>query len=465
MKIVITLLLLAAVAGTVYDAYAQTNTERIRTIESTTAEIKATVDDIVASLSPISDIIEKIDNILLSSAALTSEVSDVKSSISGFNTALLAIQATAESNKNQLNGLTAHILEMSTKIDGIQDTLVGGGNAALEQRIDQLKTTVDNNNLALSTRLQNIEASLSVIGAQLETPTQTSSNLVRKSVNQDVTSYDYKVSGIKRTVSGDTVYFLDMKFSCDGVVSIDSVSTSVRTPQPPIIPTSSPNSHTNENYLKVDNRDLYNSKFEVSAGSFSILNRDVDFNLRQLNTGSSLDFSSRQVEDGTRIADSTSTSFAFSYVIEVVYLGSASTTCTLDTGRGSPSNTALSQTGTLLLHVDIPSPGVLNNFSETYDCKNNPVQITNIHGRAIGKNEVKWDPTLISFAKFNLEFPNDSGSNIQIGFNDDGTVSSTAYPISFSNSRMEVTGTLPKVPQLLVEIKYSTVPGGSCTSQ
>lgn len=463
MKIVIMLLLLVAV-GTAYDAYAQTNSERIRTIDSATSDIKAAVDGIVETLSPIADMVAKLDNILVSTAAITSDLSEVKSSISGFNTALLAIQTTAESNKNQLNGLTSQILEMNSKIDSIHTVLGSGGSSGIEQRLDLLKTTVDNNNLAITTRLQAIETSLSALGTQLEGPAQVpSANLIRKVLNEEVTSYDYKVSGTKRTVSGDTVYSLDMKFSCDGPVSIDSVSTDVRTPQTPIIPTTTPNSSTNENYLKVDNRDLYNSRFETSSSSYSVLNRDVEFNLRPLLVGSTLDFSSRQVEVDTRIADSTRSSYSFSYQITVEYLGSSSTTCTLDTGRGGSSNPTLTTSDTLLLTITADATNsIIKPFHQVISCNNDPVQITNIIGNAVGSG---WSPDLASFANFGLQFPNDATSNVSIGFDSNGAISPTEYPISFSNSNMEISGSMPNVSQLLVQIQYSTVDGGSCTAQ
>lgn len=463
MKIVIMLLLLVAV-GTAYDAYAQTNSERIRTIESTTSDIKDAVDGIVETLSPIADMVAKLDNILVSTATINSDLSEVKSTISGFNTALLAIQTTAESNKNQLNGLTSQVLEMNSKIDSIQTVLGSGGSSGIEQRLDLLKTTVDNNNLAITTRLQAIENGLGTLGAKLAEPAQVSSaNLVRKVLNQDVNSYDYKVSGNKKIISGDTVYFLDMKFSCDGPVSIDSVSTDVRTPQTPIIPTNSPNSSTKENYLKVDNRDLYNSRFETSPGNYDVLNRDAEFNLRPLLVKSTLDFSSRQVEDGTRIADSTRTSYSFEYQITVEYLGSQSTTCTLDTGRGANSNPTLTNSDTLVLTITADTTtSIIKPFKQVISCNNDPVQITKIIGNAVGTG---WSPDLVSFASFDLQFPNDASSNVSIGFDSNGAISPTNYPISFSNSNMEVRGSMPNVSQLLVQIQYSTVAGGSCKAQ
>ncbi len=463
MKIVIMLLLLVAV-GTAYDAYAQTNSERIRTIESTTSDIKDAVDSIVETLSPIADMVAKLDNVLVSTAAINSDLSEVKSTISGFNTALLAIQTTAESNRNQLNGLTSQILEMNSKIDSIQTVLGSGGSSGIEQRLDLLKTTVDNNNLAISTRLQAIETSLGTLGTKLAEPAQVSStNLVRKTLHEDVNSYDYRVSGNKRTISGDTVYSLDMKFSCDGPVSIDSVSTNVRTPQTPIIPTTTPNSNTDENYLKVADKELYHSRFEISPGNYGVLNRPAEFNLMLLPVGHTLDFSSQQVEDGTRIADSTRSSYSFEYQIAVEYLGSASVTCILDTGRGASSNAALSNSDTLVLAITADATSnIIKQFKQVISCNNDPVQITNIKGNAIGSG---WDPSLASFAKFELKFPNDASSNVSIGFDSDGAISPTEYPISFSNSNMEVSGSMPQVSQLLVEIKYSTVSGGSCTAQ
>ena len=463
MKIIMTLLLLAIMAGAVTvtnDAYAQTNTERLATIDETTSAISEVVDSIAASLGPLTEILSKLDNVLVSTASISQEVSEVKSSISGFGTTFLAIQAGVDSNRNTLTGITNQVLEMNTKIDNIQTTLGSAGDSGLEQRLDLLKTTIDNNNLAISQRLDTIETILTSLEGKLDTSSQPppSTNLVRKTLTTDITSYDYKL-GEKRSISGADVYFLNTKFSCDGPVSIDSVGTTVRTPHTPIIPTTSPNSATPENYLKVDNNDLYNSKFEVSAGTYSVLNRDYEFNLRPLLTGTTLDFTSRQVEDGTKISGSTRSAFSFQYQITVEYLGSDSTTCTLGSSNKN-LNTALDQTGTILVNISATG-SIVKTFSETISCNNDPVQITGIIGNVVDD----WDASLIQFSEFKLSFPGDSTADTSIGFETDGSVSAITSPISFSNSNMVVSGKLPQATQMLVQIQYSTVTGGSCTVQ
>ena len=462
------LVLVTGATAVTGSAYAQSNTDLIASTNENTSAIKDTVDSIVDTLGEFSDtfkdMLAKLDSILASTTDITADLADVKSSISGFNDTFASIQAGTDANKNTLNGLTAQVLEMNEGINDIKSTFDNPDDSALGKSLNQLRITIDDNNQ----RLQSIEASLvdleSKINTQTQTPQQpppTSITLVRNTITTDVSSYDYKAGGVKRTVSGETVYLLDMKFGCDGPVSIDTVETSVTTADTAIIPTSTPNSTASVNYLKVNNQDLYHSKFEVSANTFTALIKDAELNLQRITTGDTLDFSSRQVENNDAIANSTRDDYAFDYQITIEYLGDISTKCILDKG-GDGTGINLEKSDSVYVTVDIDSDSIIKKFSERISCGNNPVEITNIDGSIVGEG---WDPSLASYAELKLAFPKDSNSDTTIGFEADGTLSSATYPIAFANSDMIVSGNLPNVKQMLVEITYSTVSGGSCAVQ
>lgn len=460
-----TLMLLAMAAGAMMlagDAYAQTykdNTERIKALLENTGDIKTMLGNLTGSISSITDpLTDQIESILLSIASVNNEVADVKSSISTFASSFLTIQATVETNNLLLKDIQAQLVDVDLSIEAMQSVLGNQDDSALNMRLSQIENDIRSNNLLVNQQLKEIKDILSQPPEQPTTPAgPPTTGLSRQTLVTEVTGYDYK-SGNTRTLSGKTVYTLNMQFSCDGPVSIDTVSTNVRTPQTPMIPLRDPNSATDENYLKVENRELYHSKYELSTNNFQVLNREVEFNLQSLSTGSTLRLTSQQFESNNIIADSTSAASNLRYHITVEYLASSSVTCNLDTGRQAPSGT-LSDATPLLFGVDTSaSSNILKPFSHTLNCGKNPVEITSLRATVAEG----WLPNLANSANFRLSFPGSSQPDISIGFAVDGTLNAVTYPISFSNSDMIISGNLLADGNMLVEMAYKTVSGGLC---
>lgn len=451
MRTIYALLLFAIMAGATTiatDAYAQSNTERIKAIHETVISMNGTLTSLVAP----------------------SDDEEVTSSITSFGSILNEILLVAQANQQTVGELASIMADMRTDISEVHAALSSQDGTNLAGNIDFLASTVTRNHAAVLDRLDTIEATLSVIEARLtDTPTTGSSTvtpgagLVRDDVTQEVSAYTYKTSGTKRTVAGDVVYDLDLTFSCTGPANIDRVTTDVRSSSthPQIITNDSPHALTDQNYLKVNGRELYDSKFEISSGQYTVFTRSVSFgSLESLAEGETLDFESRQHEVGAQIADSTRSDPGFSYEITVEYLADRNTTCSISTGTGIISTGALPKSGSVTLTPTL-SDGLIRSFSETISCNDDPVEITDIKAGV----DDDWQAGFVDFAQLNLTFldgSNDDSPDVEISFNSDGSLVDPTYPISFSNGDLEVSGKVP-TEGLLLQIDYNTVRGGSCS--
>ncbi len=458
MRIIYTLLLFAIMAGATTiatDAYAQSNTERIKAIHETVISMNGTLTSLVAP----------------------SDDDGITSSITSFGDILNEILVAAQANQQTVSELASIMADMRTDLSEVHAALSTQDGTNLAGDIDFLASTVTRNHATILDRLDTIEATLSAIeGRLVSTPTTGSptvtpgvtpgATLVRDDATLEVSAYTYKASGTQRTIGGETVYDLDLTFSCTGPANIDTISTNVKgSTHREIIPTASPHSTTDQNYLTVDGRVLYDSKFE-SSGSYLVFIRSVSFdNLRSLATGDTLDFESRQHEAGGQIAASTRSAPGFSYEITVDYFADRNTTCAIGTGTGGIGGTggtsALPRSDTVLLDATLGT-GLIRNFNETISCNNNPVDITSIETGVVG-----WQSGLARFAELSLTFldgSNDDTPDVEIDFNSgDGTLVAPTYPISFSNGDLRVSGKIPNAENLLIEIDYNTVRGGSCS--
>ena len=454
MRIIYTLLLFAIMAGATTiatDAYAQSNTERIKAIHETVLSMNGTLTALVAP----------------------SDDDGITSSITSFGDILNEILVVAQSNQQTVSELASIMADMRTDLSEVHAALSTQDGANLAEDIGFLTSTVNRNHAIVLDRLDTIEATLSSIeGRLVSTPTTGSptvapgTTLVRDMVTQEVSAYTYKTNGIQRTINGEEVYDLDLTFSCTGPANIDEIRTNVRgNTHREIISNASPHATTEQNYLTVDGRVLYDSRFEASSGSYLVFIRSVSFdNLESLATGDTLDFESRQHEVGGQIAASTRSAPGFSYEITVEYLADRNTTCAIGTGTGSIGTTGtgvLPKSGTILLDPTLGT-GLIRNFNETISCNNNPVDITSIETGVVG-----WQAGLARFAELTLTFldgSNDDAADVEIDFNsDDGTLVAPTYPISFSNGDLRVSGKIPNAENLLIEIDYNTVRGGSCS--
>ncbi len=460
MRIFYTLLLFAIMAGATTiatDAYAQSNTERIKAIHETVLSMNGTLTSLVAP----------------------SDDDGITSSITSFGDILNEILVAAQANQQTVSELASIMADMRTDLSEVHAALSTQDGTNLAGDIDFLASTVTRNHAAVLDRLDTIEATLSAIQSGLaSTPTTGSptvtpgvtpgATLVRDDATLEVSAYTYKASGTQRTISGHTVYDLDLTFSCTGPANIDTISTNVRgfSSHPDIITTSVPNANTDQNYLRVDGRVLYDSKLE-SSGSYLAFIRSVSFdNLESLATGDTLDFESRQYEISNKIADSTRNAPGFNYEITVEYFADRSTTCSITAGTGANPTGALPKSGSITLTPTLSTNGIIRTFSETVSCNNNPVDITNIE---IGVPD--WQQGLTRFANLHLTFldgSNDDTSDVVIEFDRDSsltepTLVDPTYPISFSNGDLKVSGAIPNADDVIIKIYYDTVRGGSCS--
>ena len=464
MKTYKALLLAVMVAGAATiasEAHAQSNTDRLISINENTDSILDIVTAISTALGSIQDSIDTLATSLSDDLSTVTESSArVESAISGFGPTLNSIVANVQLNAATLNDLSNIMAGMSNDIASIQASLVDEGDGGLAQSIDVLTSTVNRNEITTSDRLDAIEAALGRLEAKLDsTPSSVSpTGLTRGSVMYEVTTYTYKSQGEKRTISGTDVYELDLTFSCDGPVSIDEVSTDITNSVNWIITNSIPTRNTPENYLEVERQELYNSRFETSPGLYQVYNRAVDFGLEQLSVGQELNFESRQTESGTRIDDATRTAYHRGYTITVDYLGDRSTTCSFG-GTGSPSTGSLPKSGSLLLAPEVGGPSTIQTFSVDVTCDDDPVEITAITATVVDG----WSPSLAIFSEFELTHL-DSNRVVDIGFANDGSLMPYDYPIAFHSEDIRVSGTIASSDDvtILVELDYNTVAGGSC---
>ena len=228
-----TLLLAVMVAGAATiasEAHAQSNTERLVSINENTDSILDIVTAISNALVSIQGSIDTLTSDLSGDLSTVTESSArVESAISGFGPTLNSIVSGVQLNAATLNDLSNIMAGMSTDIASIQASLVDDGDGGLAQSIDVLTSTVNRNEITTSDRLDAIEAAINRLEAALDsTPSSVSpTGLTRGSEPYEVTTYTYKSQGEKRTISGTDVYDLDLTFSCDGPVSIDEVSTDI----------------------------------------------------------------------------------------------------------------------------------------------------------------------------------------------------------------------------------------------
>ena len=460
-KALLLAVMVAGAATIASEAHAQTNTERLVSINENTDSILDIVTAISTALGSIQDSIDTLTSSLSSDLSTVTESSArVESAISGFGPTLNSIVSGVQLNAATLNDLSNIMAGMSTDIASIQASLVDDGDGGLAQSIDVLTSTVNRNEITTSDRLDAIEAAINRLEAALDsTPSSVSpAGLTRGSETYEVTTYTYKSQGEKRTISGTDVYELDLTFSCNGPVSIDEVSTDISNSVTWIITNSIPTRATPENYLEVERQELYNSRFETSPGLYQVYNRAVDFGLEQLSVGQELNFESRQTESGTRINDATRTAYHTGYTITVDYLGDRSTTCSFG-GVGSPSTGSLPRSSSLLLAPDVGGPSTIQTFSVDVTCDDDPVEITRMTATVVDG----WSPSLAIFSEFELTHLG-SDRVVDIGFANDGTLESYNYPIAFHSEDIRISGTIASSDDvtLLVEIDYNTVADGSC---
>ncbi len=139
MRIIYTLLLFAIMAGATTiatDAYAQSNTERIKAIHETVISMNGTLTSLVAP----------------------SDDDGITSSITSFGDILNEILVVAQSNQQTVTELASIMADMRTDLSEVHAALSTQDDTNLAEDIGFLTSTVTRNHATVLDRLDTIEA-------------------------------------------------------------------------------------------------------------------------------------------------------------------------------------------------------------------------------------------------------------------------------------------------------------------
>ena len=357
------LLSLLAVAGlAVNDAYAQSNTERLVSIDENTESIKGTVEG-------IPDMVSAIQNTL----------SSMVDTLTGIMNAITGVQTSVDS-------VAIDVTQMNSKIVGIETTLMGLSGlddrlASIDSRINNLASddgmndqilqvltrTVTNTNDRLEqviSKLDAIEVALENVNIKVEDISTTPAaprpgNILLEGESElNVNTYHYDQYGDATTNRGTAFYELDMTFSCNNDVFIDSAEL-VLVPNHDYMErgetdgTSRDSADTfddvDNNYVKVNKRDLYNNKLPIGGNSYAVYHRIADFNNYAVEAGDTLKFESLLYEgifandtgtNGNWVAQTTAVGPTAEYLIDGSTRNDNGARCTRSTWSGSRTSQA-----------------------------------------------------------------------------------------------------------------------------
>lgn len=500
------LLSLTAVAGlAATDAYAQSNSERIASIDERTSDIEDTTNDISASITSLTTVVSAVQTSL---ADLATTIQGIASSIAGVQTSVdgvagdLSVISSKISNMDsamagitaidaRLTGIEGQIGTLQVSVDGIDtgdDVMTMQALAAINSRLDATNSRIND----VFDRLSNIEATLLITNQKIEqpapapAPSPIGGQLLDGEAELNVNTYHYVRHGDATTERGASYYELDMTFSCNKDVYLTKVDlaqeldigeylsrlTDYNTPADV--------KAAANNFVKVDGRDLYNNKFETGTDTFAELNRPIDFTPNKLLTAETpLRFTSTLYDgqfdtgkvlatDGTNynlIKDSNKTETENSplYEINVEYIAfETGVVCSINFGSAGATQPGLTSTQTLTYGVqihkdDIPDSVALKDYKDKIDCDGDPVQINKITAGTTGK----WG--LAGFAKVVLTVGSDeytlkfdpAATTPEIINQDD------VLPLYVGNEDLVVSGTIA-VENLLLSIQYDTIPNATC---
>ena len=518
------LLSLVAMAGlAVNDVYAQSNTERLVSIDENSESIKGTVEGIADDTD-----------------VLSAMVSAIQDTLNGMADTLTNIMNAVTGVQTSVNSVAMDVTQMNSKIDGIETTLMGlsgigdrldnidiriSGLVGDDQILSVLSSTVTSTNDRLDqviNRLDAIQAGLESANiriAEIETTPTTPrpGNILLSGESElNVNSYHYGQHGDSTTNRGSHFYELEMTFSCNNDVFIETVELFLDpTADDPYqymkrygntAPTDADGwADVLNNYVKVHGRDLYNNKLPVGGGNYAEFHRTADFNNQQLKAGDRLEFESLLYEgifvrSGATQGDMVKTSPADAdnggvggnldelppgadneylihnsnkttskapdannalYEINVEWFSYISgTTCSIGFGSGSAVGPGLTKSDTLSYGVATDPANdkdVIKKYSDTIDCGGNPVEITDI---TAGTGD---DWRLASFADVFIIIGSDE---YELTFDDEAEEPEfenvdEVLPLHVGGEDITISGKIA-VANLLLTIHYNTVSDAEC---
>ena len=505
------LLSLTAVAGlAATDAYAQSNSERIASIDERTSDIEDTTNDISASIASLTTVVSAVQTSL---ADLATTIQGIASSIAGVQTSVdgvagdLSVISSKISNMDsamagitaidaRLTGIEGQIGSLQSSVDGIDtgdDMMTMQALAAINSRLDATNSRIND----VFDRLSNIEATLLITNQKIEqpapapTPSPPGGQLLDGEAELNVNTYHYVRHGDATTERGASYYELDMTFSCNKDVYLTKVDLAQELNIGEYLSRLSSDDYASNqatdvknaanNFVKVDGRDLYNNKFETGTDTFAELNRPIDFTPNKLLTAETpLRFTSTlydgQFDTTSKVLDTAGTNYNLIkdsnktdtensplYEINVEYIAfETGVVCSINFGSAGATQPGLTSTQTLTYGVqihkdDIPDSVALKNYKDKIDCDGDPVQINKITAGTTGK----WG--LAGFAKVVLTVGSDEYT---LKFDTTATTpeiinQDDVLPLYVGNEDLVVSGTIA-VKNLLLSLRYDTIPNATC---
>lgn len=518
------LLSLLAVAGlAVNDAYAQSNTERLVSIDTNVEGIAADTDVLGTMVSAIQD-----------------TLSGMADTLTGIMNAITGVQTSVDS-------VAMDVTQMNSKIAGIETTLMGLSGlddrlASIDSRINNLASddemndqilqvltsTVTNTNDRLEQVINKLDAiqvgleSANIKIAEIETaPTKIPSGdtLFSSESELNVNSYHYNQYGDPTTDRGANFYELEMTFACTNDVYVETVELFLdpvvsnpyqymsRYASPPG-PSAAEWADVLNNYVWVDGRELYNNKFSTGGGNYAELkNKALDFDNQILRAGDRLQFESVLYEgefvkatgvhatqptssDGTTtgakggdplptISDANNEYLIYNsnktkrgdpgannalYEINVEWRSLISgTTCSINFGSGSAVTPGLTQSDVLVYSVTKnPAHGerTIKDFEDEIDCGGDPVEITRITADTIDRWLLpQHSHVVLTVGTQEYELDFDEDVTTHPVFMDEDI--RDALPLVVGNENLVISGSI-LVDSLLLSVHYDTIPNARC---
>ncbi|MXY61242.1 MAG: hypothetical protein F4Y82_03890 [Cenarchaeum sp. SB0665_bin_23] len=538
------LLSLLVIAGAVtIDAYAQTNTQRIATIEDNTNDISSVVDAINSMVSGMAD---AIDDITAGIVGLQSAVTSVDDSVSEVKDSVDSLSGEISTIKSSITGfddVMASISLMNDRISSIEDRLSsievnvisnqgsGGADSAVLQALAERVAQIGLNMESINNQLSAISDELGVIRTTSTTPsTPSPTGYFEGTTQKIITNYDYRQLGNGGGKDGSEYYDLDMTFTCTGDVFLDTADmveyqgedTQYLSRIPAAFETADNLQTALEeldevNFVNIDGRTLYSSSFEINTDNYVELDTTERFDNRRLAAGESITIETRIYEGNftnTMDTDHASRGLLFTALNQIHKVGTDASTalvdgddnivpnaaglflianatkndrdndeleiklytivvnwntfnaasCSIGIG-GSTTAIGANTPGTAIVGVKT-GEGIIKDYKAVLDCGGNPLTITEIITSSNSDNA-----NISEFGDLNvtiLDGNNEDTADVQYGFVSDSwdlelkDDSPNRLNLSVSGHDVRIDGSTP-ADDLIIQIKYMSVPGAVCT--
>lgn len=312
------------IAGAVtIDAYAQTNTQRIATIEDNTNDISSVVDAINSMVSGMAD---AIDDITAGIVGLQSAVTSVDDSVSEVKDSVDSLSGEISTIKSSITGfddVMASISLMNDRISSIEDRLSsievnvisnqgsGGADSAVLQALAERVAQIGLNMESINNQLSAISDEVGVIRTTSTTPsTPSPTGYFEGTTQKIITNYDYKQLGNVGGKDGSEYYDLDMTFTCTGDVFLDTADMVEYQGEDTQYLSRLPDTAADGaglgglltnleevNFINADGRTLYSSSLNIGNDNYVQVDTVETFENRRLAAGDGLKFETR-IYDG-----------------------------------------------------------------------------------------------------------------------------------------------------------------------